>query len=259
MSFWKPGQSAPPKTPSATPGNNAKSPANSNSSSNSKTPQNMTSPPASSASSTSSSGSKLTLSKSVMGMKFMKRKEEGKEDMASREAKRAKLLEADEWTHTSTGANDGNNTSTLVAGSSSSASSGIVADGMDIDTDSLRCTVVDVYADVDMLPGRRSFGGFNKPVERQYTEALDRLLYNAASSSSAVSNGKTDDEILEEYEQLIGLPRGPTQGRRQETSSFSSRNGGNNQKRGKQSHEQRDKKTNPNKDGVVMKKIGKRS
>lgn len=72
-----------------------------------------------------------------------------------------------------------------------------------------------VQHDLQQLPGRRSFNGCNKAVERYYESKMEDLKYNwkkAASSSSSTS--ATDEEILKRCENLIGLPRGPNQGLR---------------------------------------------
>ena len=61
------------------------------------------------------------------------------------------------------------------------------------------------------LPGRRSFGGFNKAIERHYSEIMDEKRFNVASSSSA-PGAISDQEMLDRYQNLVGLPRGPNQG-----------------------------------------------
>jgi hypothetical protein len=66
------------------------------------------------------------------------------------------------------------------------------------------------------LPGRRSFGGFNKYVEKYYQMKLDELKLNSIMSNSSVKGGGvSDEEMLERYENLVGLPRGPKQSKKQ--------------------------------------------
>lgn len=65
-----------------------------------------------------------------------------------------------------------------------------------------------------LFPGRRSFGGCNKFVERQYDKTLEEL-FNIKKPSRAISQQQESDEvILKEYETLISLPRGPNQGKK---------------------------------------------
>lgn len=61
--------------------------------------------------------------------------------------------------------------------------------------------------------GRRSFGGFNKAVERNYEHMMDEKRFDKASERAS-KNSVSDAEMLARYENLIGLPRGPSQGMR---------------------------------------------
>jgi hypothetical protein len=61
--------------------------------------------------------------------------------------------------------------------------------------------------------GRRSFGGFNKAVERHYEQMMDEKRFDKASERAS-KNSVSDTEMLNRYETLIGLPRGPNQGMR---------------------------------------------
>jgi hypothetical protein len=63
------------------------------------------------------------------------------------------------------------------------------------------------------LPGRRSFNGCNKAVERFYESRMEELKYKKKISVEP-SNTISDEEMLKRYENLIGLPRGPNQGQR---------------------------------------------
>ena len=62
-----------------------------------------------------------------------------------------------------------------------------------------------------VLPGRRSFGGFNKSVEKYYHEVFDEQRLQKLGDK-AKNNTISDEEMLKRYENLIGLPRGPNQG-----------------------------------------------
>lgn len=64
-----------------------------------------------------------------------------------------------------------------------------------------------------LTTGRRSFGGFNKAVERNYEQIIDEKRFNKASEKAS-KNSVSDAEMLVRYESLIGLPRGQSQGMR---------------------------------------------
>lgn len=70
-------------------------------------------------------------------------------------------------------------------------------------------------AEPSLFPGRRSFGGCNKFVERQYDKTLEEL-FNIKRPSRAISQQQqpTDEVILKQYETLVSLPRGPNQGKK---------------------------------------------
>lgn len=65
-----------------------------------------------------------------------------------------------------------------------------------------------------LLPGRRSFGGFNPFIEKNYQTAVDnfRLDVNLKSKRENNSSNVSDAEMIARYENLVGLPRGPSQG-----------------------------------------------
>jgi M-phase phosphoprotein 6 len=146
-------------------------------------------------SSTPNDGSvqKPTLSKNVMAMKFMKRKADNDSALLEDDEKRKKLLDS-HWP--SSGSSSANNPAEcgLLDGSRFSKESG------------------DLMA---ALPGRRSFGGFNKAVERYYEQIMDEKRFNRAAEK-ANKNSVSDEEMLARYESLIGLPRGPNQGAKQQ-------------------------------------------
>lgn len=60
----------------------------------------------------------------------------------------------------------------------------------------------DLYASI---PGRRSFGGFNKVVERYYEHAMDTQKFGLNNEDIEGEN-MNDDEMVDRYSSLIGLP-----------------------------------------------------
>lgn len=193
MAFWKPGTAQPTK-------NETKPTIGSSSSSTNKIAS-ITKPginvPAAPA---------AVLSKSVMGMKFMKRKDEA---VALEQQERVKFEQI-------------NNTSWIVDESSDSAM--LVEDAAEGDSGELQVAVeeVDVFS---ALPGRRSFGGFNKAVEKHYEQMVDHKRFQRAAKQPESAVG--DEEMLLRYETLVGLPRGPNQGLRQDTKPGTKNNSSN--------------------------------
>ena len=214
MAFWKPGQPTP---------NSASKKAN--------VDEQMS--PVGRPQGTPESGSKLktNLSKSVMSMKFMKRKEEISEEESLQLAKRAKLEEADTWTR---------ETEAMDLGGEQSGGN-------------LMCTEVDVFGDVVLLSGRRSYGGFNKPVERFYKDAVDRVFFDKVTSTEART--VNDEELLEQYQHLVGLPRGPNQSRKPEKSSKASQSHKHQKSSSSSSVTRNDKGTGSNKGGFQMRHV----
>lgn len=143
-----------------------------------------------------SASTNATLSKSVLGMKFMKRKEEAK-------VNEEKALEK---------YNQINNDSNWVANAEPSVMEVEPSDA----NEPLKCVKddVDLYSS---LPGRRSFGGFNKAVEAHYQQMINRDRFE---TKAKIKNEVTDEEMFQRYETLVGLPRGPNQGKRQEHKPF---------------------------------------
>jgi hypothetical protein len=174
MAFWKPGTTQPPT----------------------KTPQKSNDILSSSATGNKST-EKTILSKSVMGMKFMKKKEE------SIKIEQAEKIKFDKINNISWIADE-------VAP---------ITDLMDIDDSELTC-VKDDADNFSALPGRRSFGGFNKAVEKHYQQMIDHKRFQ---TSAKADDAKivSDEEMLLRYENLVGLPRGPSQGVRQEVKANS--------------------------------------
>jgi hypothetical protein len=150
------------------------------------------------------SGEKTSsLSKAVLGMKFMKRKEEIK---AKEYQERQKIhnLQNGNW---------------LSSKSDQPSSSSVISSVAETkDSASIDCSreVTDLYS---TLPGRRSFNGANKAVEKYYQQIINTKYYEAYSKKIKEgegdvegSNEARDKEI--DYEKLISLPRGPSQGKR---------------------------------------------
>jgi M-phase phosphoprotein 6 len=136
--------------------------------------------------------SKPTLSKNVMAMKFMKRKADNDQTSLEEEEKRKRLFDS-HWPVADRDATD--NDDSGRTGQSRFKK----------ETDDLMAA----------LPGRRSFGGFNKAVERHYEQIMDEKRLNRAAER-ANKNAVSDEEMLARYESLIGLPRGPNQGVKQQ-------------------------------------------
>ena len=72
----------------------------------------------------------------------------------------------------------------------------------------------DLYS---ILPGRRSFGGFNPITEQNYQKSMEDMKFEKAVEKAQKST-ISDEEMLKRYEGLIGLPRGPNQGKAKVTS-----------------------------------------
>ena len=171
MSFWKPGEAAPPQSKAA--------PA----------------PLQTNVVVTAAPAGKSQLSSKVTSMRFMKRKEEGAEQMKEEISKRSKLLDTVQLHR----GGDADSRMQVVEQSSFLSNEGKVVFTLES---------ADLFS---TLPGRRSFNGFNKVVEREYANALDASTLDCASTAS-------DEAILKQYEGLIGLPRGPGQGKRPKNS-----------------------------------------
>eukprot|EP01031_Cornospumella_fuschlensis_P031605 gene31605-38197_t len=128
------------------------------------------------------------LSKSVMSMKFMKRKEDEKSQVKETKAHLEKLQVGD-WF-----ASD-------VSTKGTSASSGKVT---------LVRDYTDLYA---ALPGRRSFNGCNKAVEKYYYSIVSDK-YEEKRQETSNKDVIDDEEMVQRYQELVSLPRGPGQGRK---------------------------------------------
>ena len=135
----------------------------------------------------------------------MKRKEEV-EQQRSEENKKRKLEETDAMALSSPGQGDMSGSSVQIQSYDSQAW---------VDADSIGQSMVIVQDDVNIfskLPGRRSFGDFNIPVQKEYERYVNEVRFNRAVEKAEV-NTVSDEEMLRRYETLIGLPRGPNQGK----------------------------------------------
>jgi len=181
------------------------------------------------------------LSKSVMSMKFMKRKEDDSAELAAEADKRSRLLEGSaKWDGhakdaSSSSAIAGKGSSVPVSDSaedtlhhmqklnaSQSVSKEMVLQhraseaGASASEDGLHCT----YERSSLwtaLPGRRSFGGFNKVIERWHSSVMDSRRQDAKYESEDKDASKRamaldDEDMLKKYDKLVSLPRGPSMG-----------------------------------------------
>lgn len=134
----------------------------------------------------------VQLSKSVMGMKFMKRKEETDLYKATERERLSRL-----------------NDKYL---SYENLSKENAKDAATYDTSNATQILLSPDAHLS-FPGRRSFGGFNRAVEKHYQS----IVSGEVDQNSATTI--TDEEMLQRYEELVGLPRGPNQGKRSNPNS----------------------------------------
>jgi hypothetical protein len=131
----------------------------------------------------------VQLSSAVMSMKFMKRKDESE---LHRAAEREKLSQIKDNKYLTNEDFEDNTNDNIAGGKNNFKVSYCAADAS-------------LY-----LPGRRSFGGFNKAVEKHYQSVVLDDLNTSRRKNDGVTI--TDEEMLHRYEKLIGLPRGPNQG-----------------------------------------------
>ena len=241
MAFWKPGQPNPPMK-NLPGGNNNNHNNNNNKSQNNKNKNKGNNhqqkskraanvaeskiklsngskvsmlTPATSVASSSAATETPVLSKSVLNMKFMQRKGESElgDDPTSNKVKTPSSSSKD----VTKDGEDWFRNDRFVASSSQSSSS---AQNLSFKTKLGNVEIVpmeedevDIYA---QLPGRRSFNGCNKAMERHYQQIIDDKYLSkqqlAANNSSTAMI--TDEEMADRYEELVGLPRGPSQGKR---------------------------------------------
>eukprot|EP00607_Mallomonas_marina_P010835 CAMPEP_0182421058 /NCGR_PEP_ID=MMETSP1167-20130531/6260_1 /TAXON_ID=2988 /ORGANISM="Mallomonas Sp, Strain CCMP3275" /LENGTH=187 /DNA_ID=CAMNT_0024597799 /DNA_START=183 /DNA_END=742 /DNA_ORIENTATION=+ len=187
MAFWKPGAKPPPSDADPISGQRPiKNEVLEKPDENSTTQTVLQSPPLQKDDVTS------RLSKGVLSMKFMKRKIESDSQLREEAQKRRRALES-QWSNETT------------ESTHSTAQNNILICERD---------------DEDLMasfPGRRSFRGCNPIVERQYQAAIDASKYehyldNNSKNTKDVSN-VSDQEMTDRFQDLIGLPRGPNQGR----------------------------------------------
>eukprot|EP01041_Mallomonas_annulata_P008690 gene8690-17949_t len=128
----------------------------------------------------------IKLSKGTMSMKFMKRKADANQQEKENISKRRKLLES-EWSNESGNINVEDQHEQLIC---------------QRDDDDIMAA----------FPGRRSFGGFNSIVEKQYTAAIESSKYEHYLDKNKNNTNEIDDEEMSKrYDELVSLPRGPNQ------------------------------------------------
>lgn len=139
------------------------------------------------------SSPKPALSKNVLSMRFMKKREEGGELAAQEELKRQKLLSPE----------------SVVPGLQSSSGHSINTSSTGFSNKILVCTreMTNLYS---ALPGRRSFGGFNKPIERNYDLVLNKhkadKRYGRLVQESNDGDAN-DEELLTHFKNMRGKKR----------------------------------------------------
>ena len=126
-------------------------------------------------------------------MRFMKKREEDSEIAAQEELKRQKLL----------------NPESVVSASNLSNGHGIKTANL-THHKILVCTreMTNLYS---ALPGRRSFGGFNKPIERNYDMILNKhkadKRYGRLGQEENDNGDADDEEMLKHFKNLRGKKR----------------------------------------------------
>lgn len=137
-----------------------------------------------------------TLSKSVLGMKFMKRASDPNEDKDTTAIVVERKI----------------NISAPPAGGLRAISTGSNSSGI-----SIQKVDTNPYA---ALPGRRSFGGFNKAVERNYSMIMDEKNFEEERLKAKKDSTMSEEEMLRKYSKLASLPRGPNQGMKPSKNSY---------------------------------------
>jgi hypothetical protein len=179
------------------------------------------------ASALSPSSQPVSLSKSVMGMKFMQRQSVTTNAAVSNTKVNQKqgATSGDTWFRTDHFVSEYNESTETAPSSSSSNIRNNSLLVFDSNGKSREIKVmsgrdeVDVYA---RLPGRRSFNGCNRTVERNYQQIIDskyiekQNVKDERKAQKDIESGNliTDEDMAERYEELISLPRGPNQGKR---------------------------------------------
>lgn len=169
MSFWRPGEGRPSAEDE---GVAAKTPSKSSSA-------------LSSALSSASPKARSQLSDNVMGMKFMKRGADEERQEKEEAAKQQQELE------------DASSKRRRLSGSEKQGRGEGERErgGMKLDVE---FTVSDATS-ISTYPGRRSFGGFNKIVERQYSSILEGKRLDHKYSRSAEEGDVDDEELIRRY------------------------------------------------------------
>lgn len=175
-----------------------------------------------------SSSSSPGLSKSVLNMKFMK----------SREPTGPPTVSSISSSAPSSSNREQNNQekSTLSSQSTLQAHSlgmsselgqmNLSANGLEVsngrDTIDSVVYIQETKDPLSLLPGRRSFQNCNAAVERNYRSRMDELNLDISAAMGGrrisvgpnLNGGVSDEEMLERYQHLVGLPRGPNQSRK---------------------------------------------
>ena len=165
MSFWRPGESRPS---TENEGVAAKTPKSSSALSSSASPK-----------------ARSQLSDNVMGMKFMKRGADEERQEKKEAAKQQEELE------------DASSKRRRLSGSEKQGRGEGEREGGGMKLD-VEFTVSDATS-IAMYPGRRSFGGFNKIVERQYSSILEGKRLDHKYSRSAEEGDVDDEELIRRY------------------------------------------------------------
>ncbi len=131
--------------------------------------------PASSSLAPNAAAGKPKLSGNVMSMKFMKRKDDTDDVFEEEERKRRRLLHYED-------SGGGEGEPALVPS-----------------TGSKLIVTVEKVSLYSSLPGRRSFQGANKIVERQYANTMESQRIDKKYGSSSSSEDVDDEELLKRY------------------------------------------------------------
>mmetsp|Transcript_17932 Transcript_17932/g.32465 ORF Transcript_17932/g.32465 Transcript_17932/m.32465 type:complete len:209 (-) Transcript_17932:169-795(-) len=148
---------------------------------------------------------KTKLSNSTMGMRFMQRKNDTR-NKEEEETKAFQQTAAARKNHAT------NNNESVVSNRSDNGNSDRKRESEDISKDEQSASdgliilglasVVDMYGVGSDVVGRRSFGGFHKPVRTTWEAALKRRTDDDARTRNTKSH-ITDEELLQRYEKYV--------------------------------------------------------
>lgn len=166
--------------------------------------------------------SRPSLSKSVLNMKFMK----SREPVPPTSSVPSSSTNTQQNNHNHNLDISSNHLPMTAGSTGSSSSDGINhsaknGDSMDQEIEGTQSIVFiqETTDPLSLLPGRRSFQNCNAAVERNYSARMDELNFDITAtrgrkSGAAGINSVSDEEMLERYQHLVGLPRGPNQSRK---------------------------------------------